>query len=100
MNPQDRLKALLADGRALSMVLVYQSRTGKVRGYRIFCCDGPNHRTTDVTPLVCKVMGVTWNNERGTIDSNEPYRAQDSIELSRHLTTALNAQSAVPVLIL
>lgn len=82
------LADLLKDGRAVNMVQVYQSRTGRKRGYRLFTT---NHlqRVQDVTAEVCKAIGQEWDHKRGTYETIDPAFYGDSVTLSYRLTEAL-----------
>ena len=99
LNAPARLALMLADGRAVNMVLTAQSRTGKVRSYRLFAVDPSDHRTIDITSDVCRTIGVEWNRKTGTFDS-KGYRTQDHHELASRLSRALGSDTLLPVLIL
>jgi hypothetical protein len=95
---KENLTELLADGRAVNMIQVYRSRTGRKRGYRLFAT---NHlqRVEDVTAFVCKAIGHEWNNVKGTYETSEPAFYGDNVTLCNRLSDVLDV-GLVPVLIL
>ena len=93
------LASLLSDGRAVNMIQVYRSRTGRKRGYRLFV---PNHsqRVEDVTAFICKAIGQTWNNVQGTYETSEQTwngADDDARTLCNELSEALDV-GLVPIL--